>query len=225
MQNETSNDIGTLEADVRNAVEHNHDVQEAVRQLTLRRISARSLDIESLRQIASAVLRGARAAVQKELNLSSAQTETARVQLKQTVAGLDAAFAQLVSASKLAIEEASGRAQQFSSEDLTRARADFESLETIFLETLQESVADAKDAASEILHNLASHSRTHGTAVGGQIKEALAVIAHQLSAAGHAQAVAGLHLAQATTDLLRQIAAGVLTGIANHVEPTRNKEG
>lgn len=42
----------TFEADVRSAVEQGHDVQEMVRQLTLRRISQRSLDIESLRQIA-----------------------------------------------------------------------------------------------------------------------------------------------------------------------------
>lgn len=214
----------TLEADVRSAVEQGHDVQEAVRQLTLRKISSRSLDIASLRQIAGSVVRGARAGVQKELNLSSAQTETARIQLKQAISGLDAALAQLAEASKLAIEEAAARAQKFSDEDLTRARADFASLETIFLETLQESVTDAKDAAGEILHSIALHSRTHGSAVGEKIKETLAVITHQLGAAGHANAVAALHLTQATTDLLRHITAGVLTGIADHVRPGQAKD-
>lgn len=209
----------TLEAEVRGAVEQGQDVQEAVRRLTLRKISARSLDIESIRQIAGSVLRGARAGVQKELNRSASQTETARVQLKQAVTGLDAALSTLAEASKLAIEEASARAQKFSDEDLTRARADLQSLETILVETLQESVADAKDAAGEILHNIAEHSRTHGSLAGAKIREALAVIAHQLGAAGHANAVAGLHLAQATTDLVRQIAAGVLTGLADHVKP------
>lgn len=217
----------TFEADVRSAVEQGHDVQEMVRQLTLRRISQRSLDIESLRQIAHAVLRGARAGVQKELNLSAAQTETARTQLKQTVAGLDMALAQMTSAARLAIDEATSRAQRFSSEDLARARADLESLDEMFMETLQISAASARDAAGEILHDLAAHSRTHGTTLGGQIKETLSVITHQLGSAGHAQAVAGLHLAQATTDLLRQIAAGVLTGVAEHVKPdqSRHKAG
>jgi hypothetical protein len=37
--------------------------------------------------------------------------------------------------------------------------------------------------------------------------------------AGRTQAVTGLHLAQATSDLLRQIAAGVLTGVADHAMP------
>ncbi|MCX7194291.1 MAG: hypothetical protein NTY60_11855 [Proteobacteria bacterium] len=214
----------TFEADVRHAVEQGHDVQEMVRQLTLRKISSRSLDIESLRQIAASVLRGARAAVKRELNLSAAQTETARAQLKQAVTGLDVALAQFSGVTRLAIEEATSRAQQFSGEDLARARTDLESLEAMFLETLQTSASSARDAAGEILHSLADHSRTHGTHIGAQIKESLAVITHQLASAGRAQAVAGLHLAQATTDLMRQIAAGVLTGVADHVQPDRSKE-
>ncbi len=64
MQNETvntmggGNDAAMLEAEVRHAVEQGHDVQNIVRQLTLRKISARSPDIESLRQIAAGVLTG-----------------------------------------------------------------------------------------------------------------------------------------------------------------------
>lgn len=217
----------TFEADVRSAVEQGHDVQEMVRQLTLRRISQRSLDIESLRQIAHAVLRGARAGVQKELSRSETQTETARTQLKQTVAGLDMALAQMASAARLAVEEATSRAQRFSSEDLARARDELKSLDEMFMETLQTSAASARDAAGEILHDLAAHSRTNGSAVGAQIRESLNVITHQLGSAGRAQAVSGLHLAQATSDLLRQIAAGVLTGVAEHVKPDQSmhKEG
>lgn len=215
----------TLEAEVKSAIEQGHDVQELVKQLTLRRISAHSLDIESLQKIASSVLRGARAGVQKELNLSAAQAKTARAQLKHAVAGLDDALAQIASASKLAVEEATGRAQKFSGEDLARARADLGSLETMFLETLQTSASSAKDAAGEILHDIAAHSRTQGSAVGAQLKETLSVITHQLGAAGRTQAVAGLHLAQATSDLLRQIAAGLLTGVAEHVKPeVHNRE-
>ncbi len=212
-----SNDA--LEADVKNAIELGHDVQEQVKQMTLRRIDARSLDIESLQKISASVLRGARAAVQKELNLSSAQAQTARVQLKQAVAGLDSALAQVASAAKLAIEEAAGRAQQYSSEDLAHARANLENIENMFLETLQNSASSAKDAASDILRDILAHSRTQGSAVGTQIKEALSVITHQLGATGRTHAATGLHLAEATSDLLRQIAAGVLTGVAEHIKP------
>jgi uncharacterized protein YicC (UPF0701 family) len=224
MQNETGHDTPSLEADVRHAVEQGNDVQEKVRQLTLRVISARSLDIKSVRETADAVLRGARAGVQRELEHSSAQTHIARDHLREAVAGLDVALAQFAEAAKLAVEEAAGRAQRYSSDDLKKARADLERLETMFEETLQNAASAAKDATGEILHDLAAHSRTHGSAVGKQLKETLSVIAHQIGATGRAQVGVGLHLAKNTSDLVRQIAAGVLTGLAQHVRPGQPKD-
>ena len=84
MQNETvntmggGNDAAMLEAEVRNAVEQGHDVQKIVRLLTLRKISARSLDIESLRQITRAVLNGARAGAQRGCMRSINRTPCAK---------------------------------------------------------------------------------------------------------------------------------------------------
>lgn len=216
---QTSNDTDTLEADVAHAVEQGLNIQDTVRQLTLRKISAHTLDLESLRKIAQAVLRGARSGVQKELHRSGAQLDTARTQLALTVAGLDDAFAQIAFASRLAVEEAASRAQKFSGEDLARARAELENMENMLMETLQNSASSAKDAAGEILRELAAHSRTQGSAAGAQIREALSVITHQAGSTGRTQIVAGLHLAQATSDLFRQIAAGVLTGVAEYVKP------
>ncbi|MBI2286966.1 MAG: hypothetical protein HYU79_05940 [Nitrosomonadales bacterium] len=224
MNAETSNDTSNLEAEVREAVEQGNDVQERVRQLTLRFISARSLDIESVRQTADAVLRGAQAGVQQELQHTSAQTHIARDHLKQAVTGLDIALAQFAEAAKLAVEEAAGRAQKYSSEDLKRARSDLENLEKMFVETLQNSASAAKNAAGEILHGLAAHARTQGSAIGTQLKETLSVFAHHIGAAGRAQAGVGLHLAKNTSDLVRQIAAGVLTGLAEHVQPGHRKD-
>jgi hypothetical protein len=219
MQNDTS----TLEEEVRKAVELGHDVQEKVRKLTLRIISARSLDIKSVRQAAEAVLRGARAGVKNELQHSSAQTSAAREHLKQAVTGLDVALAQFAEAAKLAVQEATSRAQKYTNEDLELARSDLKYLESMFIETLQSSASAARDAAGEILRDLAAHTRTHGSAIGRQMKETLSVIAHQIGAAGRAQAGTGLHLAKNTTDLMRQIAAGVLTGLADHIKPGSSK--
>lgn len=224
MNNETSNETSALEAEVRDTVERGNNVQEKVRQLTLHVISSRSLDIKSVQQAADAVLRGARAGVQKELQRSSAQTHIARDHLRQAVAGLDIALAQLAEAAKLAVEEAAGRAQKYSSEDLKLARSDLKNLEKMFLETLKGSASDARNAAGEILHDLAVHTRTHGSAVGTQMKETLSVFARHIGAAGRAQVGVGLHLAKNTSDLVRQIAAGVLTGLAEHVQPGHTKD-
>lgn len=225
MNTETSSDTSAIEAEVRKTVEQGHDVQEKVRQLTLRIISARSLDIESVRQTAGAVLRGAQAAVQKEMQQSSAQTHIARGRLKQAVTGLDIALAQFAEAAKLTVEEASSRAQKYSSEDLKRARADLANLEKMFVDTLQSSASAAKNAAGDILHDLAAHTRTHGSAVGKQLKETLSAFTRHIGEAGRAQAGVGLHLAKNTSDFMRQIAAGVLTGLADHVRPDHVRPG
>lgn len=225
MPNKASNDTKALEAEVRKAVEEGFEVQERVRQITLRVMRARSFDIKSLQQTANAVLRGARAGVQTELKQSAAESKVARDRLKEAVTGLDVALAQFAEAAKLAVQEASGRAEKYSKEDLARARKDVEKLEKMFLDALHESASATKDAAGDILHDLASHARTQGSAVGRQMRDTLEAIARQLGAAGRAQAGIGLHLARNTSDLLRQIAAGVLTGLADHVRPARSREG
>jgi len=223
MTNESASDTSKLEAEVKEAVEQGEDVQEKVRKLTLDIISTRSLDIKSVRKTADAVLRGAKAGVQKDLERSSAQAGLARERLKQAVSGLDVALAQFAEAAKLTVQEAAGKAQKYSSDDLKRARADLASLEEMFVETLKSSATAAKGAAGEILRDMAAHARTHGSAVGKQMKETVSVLAHHIGAAGRAQASAGLHLAKNTSDLVRKIAAGMLTGLAEHVRPEHAK--
>jgi hypothetical protein len=179
--------------------------------------------MESLRQIASAVVRGARAGVQKEINQSGSQTEIARAHLKEAVAGLDVALAQLVEALKLAVEDGVSRAQAVSNENLKQVRSDLKRLEAMFLLVLQREAGRVKDAAGEILHDLVAYTRTHGSAVGAQMKEPLSTVARELGATGSTQARAGLHLAQATSDVLRQVAAGMLAGLADHVTSRRSQ--
>lgn len=130
-------DMHRIEAEVRSAIEQSHDVPEVVRQLILHTISGNSVDIEAMRMITSAVLRGAGTGIQKGLKLSALQNETACAHIKQAVAGLDAALEQFAEASRLRLEEAEDSAQIFFNEDLARARANLKNMEEIFLESLQ----------------------------------------------------------------------------------------
>lgn len=225
MQNETgknvdnTNDMAALEAEVRSAVAQGSDVQEAVRHLTLKALSAQIHDLASLRRIMTAVIQGAREGAQQKLQQTTAQTQVTKTQITDAIAGLDAALAQLAEASKLAVEEAAGRAQKFSQEELAHARADLESLETLFLETLQASASAAKDLVTDTLHDLVTHAKRNGTAVGTQLKDTLTTFSQQMTAAGHSQLEAGVKLTHATADLMRKIAAGVLSGLAERVKP------
>ena len=159
MQNETGNNVGSsnditkLEAEVRSAVAQDDNVQEAVQHLTLTALSAQIHDLESLRRIMTAVMQGAREGAQQKLQQTTAQAHTARTQLTDAVAGLDAALAQLAEASKLAVEEATGRAQKFSDEELARARADLESLFARVTEQAEKIAEKAGVSTGNVYHH------------------------------------------------------------------------
>jgi uncharacterized protein YicC (UPF0701 family) len=190
-----------------------------VQHLTLQKLSEKNHDLESLGRVMTAVMHGVREDAQQKLKHTSVQTQASLAQITDAVAGLDAALAQLAEASKLAVEEAAGRAEKFSHEELARARTELESLEALFLDTLKVSASAAKGAVADTLHDLLAHAKRNGTAVGSQLKDTLAVIAHQMTLVGHTQFQEGIHFTQATADLMRKIAAGLLTGIAERVKP------
>lgn len=208
-----------LEAEVRRAVEQGLDLQQRVRELTLQQMASGKIDLSAMRELSQAVLNGALAGAQPLLQPALAQTGQAREQLQQVVAGLDAALAQLAQTASLTLQEAAGKAQAFADSDLKRARADFEQLEQMFLETLQSTAARSRDAAGMIMSELATHSRLKGSAVGTELQRSWIRTAQQLGEAGRAQLDAGIKLAQASSDLMRQIAAGVLGGLAEQIKP------
>ncbi len=225
MQNDTSNtmdsgnDNANLESEVRDAVAQGDNVQESVQRLTLTALSSEIHDLASLRRVITAVMMGARDGVQQRLQQTSSQSHTVKIQLTDAISGLDAALAQLAEASKLAVEEATSRARKFSNEELTRTRADLESLEALFLETLQSSASTAKGLVADTLHDLVTHAKLNGTAVGSQLQDTLTTFTQQITSTGQAQLESGVKLTHATSDLLRKVAAGVLGGLAERVKP------
>lgn len=216
-------EIAKLESDVRDAIAQGGDVKEAVRQLTLKAMNAKSLDPASLARIATAVMQGVHAGAEHKLEQASEQSQAAQTQITHAVSGLDTAFAQVAEASKLALQEAAGKAQQFSHEELTKTRADLETLEELFMDILQRSASLAKGVIAETLNDLLAHAKRNGTTIGAQLQETLATFTHHISSVGHAQFEAGLQLTQATADLLHKIATGVLTGISEKTKDESHK--
>lgn len=206
-------DIATLEAEINDAVAKGTNVEETVKHLTLKAMNADRLDIDSLRRIINAVMRGAREGAHRKLEHSSDQSQTAKKQITDAVTGLDSALASFAEASKLTIEEATSRAKKFSDTELAQARSDLESLESMFLDTLHDTASTAKGLVADTLHDLAGHAKRNGTAVGEQLKLTLATLTQQMSSVGHAQLEAGVKLAQSTANLISKIAAGMLAGM------------
>jgi len=221
----TVTDTSVLEAEVRNTVAQGTNVQKDVHDLTVKALSRQHRDHESLRDVIGAVLKGVREGAEHKLQQTPAQVQTVLKPIRDAVAGLDGALAQFAEASKLALEEAAGRAQKFSNDELVRVRKDLEGVENLFLETLQSSASTAHKVVSETLHDLATHARRNGTAVGSQLKDTLEAFNQQVASLGHDQLEAGIELTQAITSIMREAAADALNSIADRVKPDHKPKG
>jgi hypothetical protein len=199
---DTAKETAVLEAEVREAIGRGHNVRQAVRDLTIKALSTQAHDFESLRRILTAVMHGVREGAQQALQ-PGGQPHTALTPVRDAVAGLDAALAQFAEASKLALEEAAGRAQKFSSEELARVRSELESIEHLFFEIVQASASSAQQAVSETLHDFVTHAKRNGTAVGSQLADTLAAFNREMSSTGQTRLEAGMKLTHAITELMR----------------------
>ena len=216
---DTISDTSALEARVRNSIVHGSNVREEVRDFTVKALSQPNQDQKSLRKVVTAVMKGVSEGAQQKLQQTPVQTQTILEPVRDAVAGLDVALAQLAEASKLALEEAAGRAQKFSNEELAHARAELESVESLFLDIVQASASAAQELVKETLADLISHAKRNGTAVGSQVKDTLVVFNQQMTSVGQSQLEAGKELTHAITNLMREATAGVLAEIAERVKP------
>lgn len=221
MENQT--DPTVLEVHVRQTVAEGHNVQQAVHRLTLEALSAHGLNLEAIRGIMQAVVRGAHEGIEPQWQKTANTALAGQVRIKEAVAGLDAALAQFAEASRLALEEAAGRAQNFSAQDLARTRAELEALEALFIETLHNATRSAKNFTAETLRELGEHAQRTRTAVGEQVEITLATFNRQMNSATQTQFASGVELARATSDILRQAIAGVLGGLAERIQPGEKK--
>jgi len=212
-------EFASLEEQVRQATEEGHDLEKTVSRLVLRQLGQRRPDPEALKQLAQAVLDGAHAGVGRHLHASAEEARIARARLSEAVSGLDGALAQFVEATKLALEEAAGNARAFSTEDLDLATDELGRIEEMLVETLRRAASDTKDLAGEIYGDLAEHFARQGSRVKSSLKETL----RALSGTARGQARTGKKLAEASCELLREITAGALIGVAERIRPSGRK--
>ena len=118
-----------LQANAREAVENADDIRREIHDITLAALKEGRLDSARIQKILETVLAGAREGADKH-------TELAKEALNQATQGLDEALVKTANASRLAIEEAAGRLEEFSGEQLNSAIEDLKNMETLFLNAL-----------------------------------------------------------------------------------------
>lgn len=201
-----------VEEEIRDAVESGSDVHQKIKAITLKALTRRQLDKENIKNVIESVSNG--------INQGMAtRTEQAKEIFGHAASALDEALAVAVEASKLAIEEASSRVNEYSHHDLNSAEEELKGMEGLFLETL-EKVVNGNQVITDIVGDFVTHVRHSGTSVGKQTLTALDTL-KQLPHWGKETAVSS---AVATTITLAQIGSGILSGISESLQSSHSNK-
>ena len=206
-------DTRQIERDVEAAVGADPaSIAERVRAITLAALTEGRLDSQALRGVMNAVLEGAQ---KGSMPIDSARTAA----FKEAMSGLDQALASAAQATQLAIQEAIGRSAEFSREGLRQSFEPFSSLENDFIGALGEAARKTTGEARATLTELAEHMRHSGTAAGARVRDAAAELARASSSLALSQVEGGMKTLLNQADLLTSLAAGVLRGLADRLNP------
>jgi polyhydroxyalkanoate synthesis regulator phasin len=205
-----------LKAGVKAAVESQEDIREKVRRLTVEALAEGKLEAEQVKAIIESVIQGASLGIETHGN-------RARQALEEAVKGLEDGLIKAAEASKLALEEAASRADEFTAQEVKRAFEQLVELEKLYLDTLAEVAKKGSAQAGEILADLVRHARDSGTAVGEYLAEVMQTLPRKLQEAGQWGFKAGLDAARTTGAQLAAIASGFLAGIAEALDRQTQK--
>lgn len=198
---------------VRAAVKSGADVHQQIKDITLKALTARQLDMENIKSVTETIINGI-----NEGTVSYG--EHGREVFNQAVTALDDALAIAAEASTLAIEEAASKVNEFSEHDFDGAVKDIQAMEGMFLDTLEKVAKSSSQVVIDIVNDFIAHSRQSGTAVGEQTLIAL----DSLKDLPKISADIIISSTAATTSALAKIGSGILLGIAESLQPSHSKK-
>jgi hypothetical protein len=198
-------------------VEESEDIQADVHKLTMEALSKGNLDKERIKSVVQSVLEGAEVGAKDK-------GEHLKAALSDAVKGLDEALVQTAGATKLAIQEAAGQIKDYTQTDLKQALNDLEDMEANFIDVIKEVANSSTDLASRILHDIATHAKNSGTAVGKKSAESMATLRDQLKQLSKDSFEAGAEAAKSVSIKIARASSGFLAGLADTIEGGHGKE-
>ena len=198
---------------VRAAVKSGTDVHQQIKAITLKALTKRQLDMENIKSVTEAVGNGINEGM-------ATQGEHAKEVFMHAATALDDALAIAAEASKLAIEEAASRVNEYSEHDLNDAIKDLQGMEKSFLGTLEKIAKGSNQVVADIVSDFIAHTGQSGTAVGKQALTAL----EALKALPQISKEIIVANTVATASTLAQIGSGILLGIAESLQSSPSKK-
>lgn len=208
-----TNHTHKVEQNVHEALESGQDIYEKVRDITLKALTQHELDQENIKEVVQAVGRGIGSGI-------NSQNQVNQKVFKQSAEALDDALGTTAEATKLAFEEATAKINEFSEQDMKKAREDLKSLEAMFLETMADVARESSDVVSDIVRDFITHAQNNGTAVGKQTQRVLDALGNLKQFSENSV----VNTTVETSSKLAKIGSGILAGIAESLKSDHTKK-
>jgi gas vesicle protein len=161
------------------------------------------------------VLRSALAGIDAGL---TQRGEAAAEALREAVKGMDEAVARSVFALQLAVDEARGKGEEFADTDAREAMSSMQDLEQDLLSTLKNAADDGKGWIKSEYTDLAAHLTRTGTDTGAQVRDVMQRLGSRFSSVAQGSGADALTAAGVAGSRLREVASGILHGLADALD-------
>jgi hypothetical protein len=185
--------------------------------LAVRSLAIGRLDAEAVKGVVREAIRGAEEGV-------SQLGERGRDVLPDILAGLERALSDVANASALAVREAHGNAVQFSKEELSTLIAELQALKSLLGDVVNESLANAGEAARATRQGLADHARIQAAQFSQRIDDVMVELGgHALMLARQGKQ-AGTQVLLEKKGALAGLVSGALRSISERGDHGNNDE-
>ncbi len=190
-------------------------IRERVRELTLRALQERRLDLHGTREVMRAMTEGISLGAQK-------RGSHMREALSEAFAGMDQAVSKAAQASSLALQEMSSRGREFTDTELRQGLERMRAMESGLIDSLRDISRSTGGAVKTEWEHLSNHVQNAGTDTGRLVSRTVREFSARMTSAMGEGAVAGMEAARLFGERFAAMASGILAGMSEALHRDRD---
>lgn len=211
-------DAGDVKAEAHQVAAEKENVRERIRRLVVDSVRQRRVGFDAIGDVTREIVDGA---VEGVRDMTPDDRDSV---LRQVVDGVGDAFTTTAQATRLALEEAQSRGEQFAKEDVRSAIRQLTDLQRLFTDTVLDTLERARIEAAEQTRDFIDHARRANERVQPSIQSALhAATEHPIKLVTET-ASASVRAVPKAAGMLLHAMSGVLQGAGDLLTEGRQKE-
>jgi hypothetical protein len=207
MKTSTSSTDEFLQTMAAQAVKQQSHLRETIRDLTLKALQARELNLKQISNVVSNIAKGINSATEPN------KADMNRT-LSEAFSGMDDALLKVVEANKIAVQKLTDGGVSFKDSSVKKALAELEKIEDQFLGAIQKASGVANEAVKQNWKTILDKMPHGSTVTGATVDEMVASQSRQMQEAMRASRETSLKTVHALAQHYGTLVSGVLMGLS-----------